>query len=70
MNASKYGHIEIVKELIERGADINAENWKKKTALYYAFWNYHQDIVALLSALKEKEFIKDASRFFLMQIFL
>ena len=30
MNASKNGHIEIVKELIERGADINAKNDDKR----------------------------------------
>ena len=30
MFASKYGHIEIVKELIERGADINARNNNKR----------------------------------------
>ena len=30
MFASKYGHIEIVKELIERGTDINAKNLNKR----------------------------------------
>ena len=30
MNASENGHIEIVKELIERGADINTKDKDKR----------------------------------------
>ena len=28
--ASRYGHIEVVRELINRGADINAKNYVKR----------------------------------------
>ena len=59
MIASNNGHIEVVKELIERGADINAKTTKSwsyykidagSTALDFAKKRNHQDIVALLSA--------------------
>jgi len=50
MKASQNGHIEVVRELIERGADINAKDDYGETALDWARWNDHQDIVALLSA--------------------
>ena len=57
MKASENGYIEIVKKLIERGADINATTtkfWKfynaGSTALDIAKIQNHQDIVALLSA--------------------
>jgi len=49
MFASEKRHIEIVKELINREADINAKTNDGKTALDYARSNNHQDIVALLS---------------------
>ena len=57
MSACDNGHIEVVKELIERGADINAKTTKSwgnynagSTALDIAKIQNHQDIVALLSA--------------------
>jgi len=36
MIASREGHIEVVKELIERGANINAKNNNGRTALMNA----------------------------------
>ena len=51
MDAWKNGHIEVVKELIERGADINAKNNNKrrriKDGLHY-FMHVQQLITSVL----------------------
>ena len=48
MAASEYGHTEIVKLLIEGGADINAQDEDSYTALRYAVREGHTEIVKLL----------------------
>jgi ankyrin repeat protein len=48
MAASEYGHREIVKLLIEAGADVNAADWYGRTALGWALRGGHTDIVNLL----------------------
>jgi len=50
--ACKYGHLEIVKFLVEKGADINQKNDFGKTPLMYASARGHLEIVELL--LKNK----------------
>ena len=46
--ASKFGYSEIVKILIENGADINIKNNDGKTALDYAEENDYKNIIQLL----------------------
>ena len=48
MNASYNGHLEIVKFLIENGADINIKNNDGKTALDFAEENDYKNIIELL----------------------
>ena len=48
--ATLYGHIGLVKHLIERGADVNAKNFYDRTALMYAVEGRYQQIIALLLA--------------------
>jgi len=52
--ASQNGHLEIVKVLIENGADINAENAYTETALCLAKGDGHNDIVEILERLGAK----------------
>jgi len=53
--ASEYGHTEIVKLLIEAGADVNARQWDDATALTYASREGHTEIVNLLIKAGAKE---------------
>jgi len=48
MIACDYGHSEIVRLLIENGANVNHENIKLETALYFAATNGHLEIVKML----------------------
>ena len=50
MNASSsyYGNVEIVKILIEAGADVNAVDSYGWTALMHAAYNAHDDILKIL----------------------
>jgi ankyrin repeat protein len=57
MLASMEGHPDIVRELIDAGADIAAKDSTGKTALQWAAKHKHRDIVALLLA-KAKELKK------------
>ena len=51
MYAAKYGQLEMVKYLVEKGADLNA-SYKGKTALNYANQFHHREIKKYL---KEQE---------------
>ena len=48
MEAAKVGDIETVKDLVKRGADLEAKSEKGKTALHYAAANGHVVVVTLL----------------------
>jgi ankyrin repeat protein len=41
---------DIVKLLLEKGADVNAEDMRSKTPLNYAYWNCSEDSIKVLSA--------------------
>lgn len=46
MMAAQYGHLNVVKNLIENGANINIYDKKNRNALTYAVINGHSNIVA------------------------
>ncbi|OUM61687.1 hypothetical protein PIROE2DRAFT_26240, partial [Piromyces sp. E2] len=46
--ACKNGHIDVVKYLVEQGANIHQENYNYDTPLYIACKNGHEDIVKYL----------------------
>ncbi len=48
MGASEYGHLPIVKYLINKGAGVNATAQNGKTALIFACQNGHMSVVKYL----------------------
>jgi ankyrin repeat protein len=56
--ASINGHLNVVKELISYGADIEVEDDQHNTPLYYAEQNGHDDIAEYI--LEEMNHIKPA----------
>ena len=54
MYAVKYGHLEMAKYLLEKGADINKVSVEGKTALDYALKYRHPKIEAYLRTLLKK----------------
>ncbi len=48
--AARYGHIEIVKTLLARGAEVNAEDHYGQTALYFAKKNSKIKVIEMLEA--------------------
>lgn len=57
MNASHEGNLDIVKELIAEGADVNAKNNSGFTPLMYARYGENLDIVKTLIAAGAKNII-------------
>jgi ankyrin repeat protein len=55
LNACKDGNLEKVKQLLEKGADVNAKNKYGGTALMYASYQGHEEIVKLLKSYGAKE---------------
>ena len=45
MHATWYGHIEVIKHLINAGANINYQNKRGNTALHFAYENSHHSII-------------------------
>jgi ankyrin repeat protein len=50
IDAAKGGDLEAVKDLLHRGAEVDAQSEKGKTALHYAAANGHVEVVKLLLA--------------------
>lgn len=48
MNAARWGHNENVAILLAEGADINAKTKSGETALEFAEYSHHKDVVELL----------------------
>ena len=48
IDAARNGHIGVVQELLDKGADVNAKDNKNRTALMLAFENGHKEIMELL----------------------
>ena len=48
IEASRNGYTDIVKYLVEKGADVNAKNNKNKTALDYAIKREYTEVIKIL----------------------
>lgn len=48
MYSAEKGYYDIVKELLCKGADVNAKGYQGATALFFASMNGHEDIVKIL----------------------
>lgn len=46
--AAAYGRTAVVKQLLDKGADVNVRDKEGQTALMKAVWNNHADVVAVL----------------------
>ncbi|KAH0557050.1 hypothetical protein GP486_005162, partial [Trichoglossum hirsutum] len=46
--ASRYGHLNVAKILLDKGAEVEARDRKGRTALYWAAGSGHKDVVLLL----------------------
>jgi ankyrin repeat protein len=55
IEASRFGHDDVVRVLIERGANLNAKNKEGQTALMLAVKNGHDDVVRRLKEAGAKE---------------
>ena len=60
--ACVYGHIEVVKLLIDYGADINVLNNRNETALFLSCWEGHYNIVKLLLDNNADIFVKSNNK--------
>ena len=46
--AAEKGHVDVAKELIQNGADVNAVNSNKETALHFAAHKGHVEVAKVL----------------------
>jgi uncharacterized protein len=60
MDASAYGHLEVVRLLVQRGADLNKANQSGLTALGLAKRGRHEAVASLLSELGASESAPDS----------
>jgi len=55
LDACEDGDLEKVKQLLENGADVNAKDKDGLTALMYASYNGHKEVVELLKSYSAEE---------------
>jgi ankyrin repeat protein len=55
IEAARFGHDDVVRALIERGADLKPKNKEGQTALMLAVKNGHDDVVKILKEAGAKE---------------